>query len=126
MPDSPQFCCGEIYTNGMEVKCAYYDHVCRLIRLGLLSFREILLTGKQEKHDCKGDGQIVRDWLCCSQHCCGVKDVPEQKQYWQIDDSLTADGKNQGRQSGSGGLYGIDEYEQQTHHRTGVNEDTGK
>ena len=64
-------------------------------------------------------------WAVAS-HSRRVKEIPEEKQHGQIDDSLAADGEDQGRQRGSGGLYGVDEYKQKTHHRSGVNVDAGK
>lgn len=92
----------------------------------LTGFRKVPPIGKNKQHECKGSRQIVRDRLCCREHGCRVKNVPEQKQYRQINKSLAADGENQCRQGGTGRLDCVDKYKQKPHHRTRVDINPGK
>ena len=66
----------------------------RLTRLRIINFRKVFPVGECKQHNCKGGGQIVRNRLSRCEHSCGVEDAPEQKKYRQINNSLTADGKD--------------------------------
>ena len=97
-----------------------------LIGQAAVCLRKILPAGEQKQRDCQSGGEIVRDGLRRREHGCGVENAVEQKQHRQVNNALAADGKDQGRQRGAGGLDRVDEYEQQSHDGSGVNINAGE
>lgn len=66
-----------------------------LTNLGIIYHWKIFAVGEYKQYNRKDGGEIVRNWLCRSQHGCRVKYAPEQEKHGQINKPLAADGEVQ-------------------------------